>query len=150
MAEKSNDPTRPYTEIDCNTEMDETFIGDNIYRLKNSKEDTQACLVRIPTQTRITLKPVRIHSDETYVRIIAGSSNVFMPLASQKIYQKDFASYGPWHVPCDHSYLVFASKSALEEVLEFTISPENEADKDDPNQHYCSADGVNYAAMNNY
>lgn len=54
------------------------------------------------------------------------------------------------HIPCAHSYLIFASKSSLEEILEFTISPENEADKIDANQQYCDSNGVNYAAIVDY
>ncbi|KAI1708417.1 hypothetical protein DdX_11797 [Ditylenchus destructor] len=150
-AEHSDDPMRAYTEIDCFTEMDQSFVSETeVYRIVTDKQKSfSACLIRIPTKTQVKFYPKRIMSNETSWRIIAGSSIVHATLSSPKIYAKD-DNNGPWHVPCSHAYLIFSSKAPPHEVMEFTLESEAAADKADPREAMCDGDGRNYAQMESY
>ncbi|KAI1705176.1 hypothetical protein DdX_13781 [Ditylenchus destructor] len=145
-------PNRAYMPISCYTEMDETFISEKqVYRLDTSnKVETGPCLIRIPTNCRITFNPLRILHNETYMRVITGNAIFHAPLATPKIRGVDTDNYGPWHIPCKKAYLIFKPYVWPREGLEFTLTPEEPNDVPDPREHLCGADGMNYAEMDNY
>ncbi|KAI1708555.1 hypothetical protein Ddc_14289 [Ditylenchus destructor] len=160
--ERSEEPNDlAYTPISCYTEMDESFISDTeVYRLDTSnKVETGPCLVRIPTNCRITFNPLRILHNETYMRVISGNAIFHAPLSTPKIFGVDTDNYGPWHIPCKKAYLIFKphvctctgiAQCDCKEGLEFTLSEEMPSDIPDPREHMCGTDGMNYAEMDNY
>uniref|UniRef100_A0A915DTX4 Uncharacterized protein n=1 Tax=Ditylenchus dipsaci TaxID=166011 RepID=A0A915DTX4_9BILA len=110
--------------------------------------------VEDPTQTRITFSPTLFTSNMTFVRIIAGSSITFMPLATPRIFSKDMQEeeYGlPYHVSCSHAYLVFAANGDVpREQLEFSLAPATDLDRADASRTDCDDDGLNYALLPSY
>ncbi|KAI1701811.1 hypothetical protein Ddc_17445 [Ditylenchus destructor] len=137
--------------IQCYTELDSSFIG-GTHRVNASQQIySKPCMIRIPTHTEIKFNPVHFLSDDTYVRVIAGSSIVHAPLASPKVHRGDKEHYGPWHVPCSYAYVVFNAVKAQHEILEFRLTPENEDDVEgDPRENDCFVNGLNYALMEKY
>lgn len=54
--------------------------------------------------------------------------------------------YGPWHVPCGFSYLVFHSENPEYDTVDFKLMPESPEDATtDVRSSQCSSDGFNYA-----
>ncbi|KAI1705178.1 hypothetical protein DdX_13783 [Ditylenchus destructor] len=147
-AEKNDDPNREYTAIPCYSEMDESmFSSDEIYRVDDSnKIEGLTCLIRVPPKSEITFRPT-FHSDQSYARLISGSSVLHAPLASPKINGAEKNNNGPWHTPCDFTYLVFASGAPRRDILEFTLVKETAEDQQDPMKELCAAEGFNYATF---
>ena len=79
--------------------------------------------------------------------MVAGSSQVFMPLRTEHIHADQPERYGPWHVPCRQAYLLFRSKSTRLEWIEFRLSPETEEDRASADSSLCTAEGVNHAQV---
>ena len=96
---------KQFTQLECYTELDRTFIEPTaIYRVNNSGQlSDRACMLRIPTGTRLTVQKMHVHNKKvkqtiksffesnsllkSYVTVVAGSSQVFMPLRTEHIHE---------------------------------------------------------------
>ncbi|KAI1705194.1 hypothetical protein DdX_13799 [Ditylenchus destructor] len=139
---------RPYTEINCYTELGSEFVDKReTYRVNSSKQFlSKPCLVRLPAQSSVEFTHLQFRSPQSYVRVISGSSPVFMPLATIKVHMGETEEYGPWHVPCGFSYLVFHSENPEYDTVDFKLMPESPEDATtDVRSSQCSSDGFNYA-----
>lgn len=147
-ADADDDGNNEHISLECYTELDASFVDpDQLYRLNNTGQlSDRACMLRIPTGTRLTVVKMHVHNSKTYVTVLAGSSQVFMPLRTEHIHQDQPSQYGPWHVPCQQAYLVFRSRSHRHlEWVEFRLSPETQDDRDTANASLCHSEGVNHA-----
>ncbi|KAI1708412.1 hypothetical protein DdX_11792 [Ditylenchus destructor] len=154
--EEEYDPVRKFTEVQCYMELRRHHISaTQAFRINTTgqlKGEDRACLVRIPAKTEVLFNPRLILSNDTYFRIIAGSGITHMPLAGPKIRGADEDNYGPWHIPCEHAYIIFKSIVTPAEILEFYLMPEREESRllDAVRETQCKDDGVNFAALANY
>lgn len=144
------EPHERLIRLDCFNELDASFIDDRIlFRLGRSQQETaagRACLVRIPTGSRVTLERLHFASKKSTVTILAGSSPVFLPLRTVDIRASQIDAYGPWHVPCQSAYLVFRPRGTGPEWLEFRLSPETAEDRALERQEDCRAEARNFAS----
>ncbi|KAI1701814.1 hypothetical protein Ddc_17448 [Ditylenchus destructor] len=148
--EQNNDHGRLFTEINCYTELGREFIDKReTYRVNSSNQFLdKPCLVRLPSHSSVEFTHLQFGSPRSYVRVISGSSPIFMPLATIKVHQGETEEYGPWHVPCGFSYLVFFSDKPEYDTVDFKLIPESPEDAaTDIRSSQCSAEGFNYATM---
>uniref|UniRef100_A0A914HQZ4 Uncharacterized protein n=1 Tax=Globodera rostochiensis TaxID=31243 RepID=A0A914HQZ4_GLORO len=125
-------PERPFVEVECYTQLDRSFVStDALVRLNNSLQlRHRACMLRVPTATRLTVHDMHTTNRKTYATVLAGSLQVYMPLKTAYIHQGQKENYGPWHIPCQQAYLVFNARGAGIEWVEFRLDDETEADRE--------------------
>uniref|UniRef100_A0A915MZJ9 Uncharacterized protein n=1 Tax=Meloidogyne javanica TaxID=6303 RepID=A0A915MZJ9_MELJA len=131
--------------VECYTELDSSFINSNIiYRLNNSAEVLdRSCVVRLPTHMILTIMDIKAHDDNSYVTVMAGSSNIIMPLSINHIRSAEKQRFGPYHIPCEKSYLIFNTNQLGLEWVEFKLEPEQPEDMEDNEEKICSDKGIN-------
>uniref|UniRef100_A0A914L4G6 Uncharacterized protein n=1 Tax=Meloidogyne incognita TaxID=6306 RepID=A0A914L4G6_MELIC len=131
--------------VECYTELDSSFINSNIiYRLNNSAEvHDRSCVVRLPTHMILTIMSIKAHDDNSYVTVMAGSSNIIMPLSINHIRSAEKQRFGPYHIPCEKSYLIFNTNQLELEWVEFKLEPEQPEDMEDNEEKICSDQGIN-------
>nr|CAD2173390.1 unnamed protein product [Meloidogyne enterolobii] len=134
--------------VECYTELDASFINSNIiYRLNNTAEvRDRSCVVRLPTHMILTIIDIKTHDDNSYVTVMAGSSKIIMPLSINHI-RSEKQRFGPYHIPCEKSYLIFNTNQLSLEWVEFKLEPEQPEDMEDNEEKICSDQGLNLVAI---
>ncbi|KAL3077201.1 hypothetical protein niasHS_013190 [Heterodera schachtii] len=128
--------------VDCYTQLDRSFIStDAVLRLNNSLAlRHRACLLRIPTGTRLTVTEMQTTNRKSYATVLAGASHYELPLRTEYIRKGQNQNFGPWHVPCQQAYVLFNSRGRKMEWVEFRLDDETEADKETASADECLAD----------
>uniref|UniRef100_A0A915LHU0 Uncharacterized protein n=1 Tax=Meloidogyne javanica TaxID=6303 RepID=A0A915LHU0_MELJA len=103
----------------------------------------RSCVVRLPTHMILTIMGIKTHDDNSYVTVMAGSSNIIMPLSINHIRSAEKQRFGPYHIPCEKSYLIFNTNQLGLEWVEFKLEPEQPEDMEDNEEKICSDQGLN-------
>ncbi|KAL3074132.1 hypothetical protein niasHT_033340 [Heterodera trifolii] len=138
----------PFHRVDCFSEMERRHIVPQVitYRLENIKKLRNGiCLVRIPTRSRVTVTQMNTNNVKSYVKFIAGSTQLSMPLHTDHIHSGQHENFGPWHMPCRYAYIVFRSRSDQLEWVEFRLEPELKVDSADDQRNDCALEEHNFA-----
>jgi hypothetical protein len=71
MAQRTETPGKLYVEVECYTELDHSYVNPStLYRLNNTGQlSGRACLLRIPTKTRLTVIQMQTQSKEVVFSI---------------------------------------------------------------------------------
>ena len=155
--------------LNCYNELDASFIDNSLlFRLttgRNIAVTDRACLIRIPTHSRLTFERLHFTSKmvmrrtftsdsnipchfQSSVTILAGSSPIYLPLRTEDVHAGELGKYGPWHVPCQSAYLVLRPRGngPEPEWVEYRLSPETAGDRLTEWTEECRSDAKNYAA----
>ncbi|KAL7076466.1 hypothetical protein ACQ4LE_004372 [Meloidogyne hapla] len=132
--------------VECYTELDASFINsDIIYRVNNSGEvHDRACVLRLPTHMILTILNIKTHDEKSYVTVMAGSSNIFMPLSINHIRSAEKQRFGPYHIPCKKSYFVFNTNQLSLEWVDFMLEAEQPEDREENEEKICSDENINH------